>query len=73
MHPPPSATHERLRAFIAEGMRMSPIDQPLMLLELLAAAAPPRRRTWPAGSWEAHGGPGSPSTASPPMAMATTA
>lgn len=35
MPPPPSATYERLRAFIAERMRMSPIDQPLMLLKLL--------------------------------------
>ena len=35
MPPPPSATHQRLRAYIAERMRMSPIDQPLMLLELL--------------------------------------
>ena len=32
---PPSATFERLRAFIAERMRMSPIDQPLMLVESL--------------------------------------
>jgi hypothetical protein len=31
----PSAAFLRLRAFIAERMRMSPIDQPLMLLELL--------------------------------------
>jgi hypothetical protein len=31
----PSAAFLRLRAFIAELMRMSPIDQPLMLLELL--------------------------------------
>ncbi|EAQ76469.1 hypothetical protein WH5701_04340 [Synechococcus sp. WH 5701] len=30
-----SAVFLRLRAFIAERMRMSPIDQPLMLLELL--------------------------------------
>ena len=35
MPPPPSATYQRLRAFIAERMRMSPIDQPLMRLELL--------------------------------------
>ena len=32
-HPPP--TYERLRHTIAERMRMSPIDQPLMLMELL--------------------------------------
>jgi hypothetical protein len=31
----PSAAYERLRAFIAERMHMRPIDQPLMLLELL--------------------------------------
>jgi hypothetical protein len=35
MPPPPSTTYQRLRAFIAKRMRMSPIDQPLMLLELL--------------------------------------
>ncbi len=35
MAPPRSATYKRLRAFIAERMRMRPIDQPLMLLELL--------------------------------------
>jgi hypothetical protein len=27
----PSPTYERLRHYIAERMRMSPIDQPLML------------------------------------------
>ncbi len=79
MPPPPSATYQRLSAFIAERMRMSPIDKSLMLMELLGhgvawqEAAPPPRRTWPARSWGAHGGPGSPSTASPPMAMARTA
>jgi hypothetical protein len=31
----PSAAFLRLRAFIAERMRMSPIDQSLMLPELL--------------------------------------
>jgi hypothetical protein len=35
MPPPRSDTYERLRAYIAKQMRMSPIDQPLMLLELL--------------------------------------
>jgi hypothetical protein len=35
MPPPPSAAFLRLRAFIAERMRMSPLDQPLILLELL--------------------------------------
>jgi hypothetical protein len=32
---PPSATYERLRDYIAKSMLMSPIDHPLMLLELL--------------------------------------
>ena len=36
MPPPPSATYERLRVFIAERMRMSHVYQPLMLMELLA-------------------------------------
>ncbi len=40
MPPPPSATYERLRAYIAERMRMSPINQPLMLLELLGRRSP---------------------------------
>jgi hypothetical protein len=31
MPPHPSPTDERLRNYIAERMRMSPIDQPLML------------------------------------------
>jgi len=32
MHPPqPSAAYQRLRAFIAERMRMSHVYQPLML------------------------------------------
>ena len=31
MPPPPSSTCQRLREYIAERMRMSPIDQPLML------------------------------------------
>ena len=39
----PSAAFLRLRAFIAERMRMSPIDQPLMLMKLLG-----RRSTAPA-------------------------
>jgi len=40
MPPPPSATYQRLRALIAERMRMSPIDQPLMFLELLGKSSP---------------------------------
>jgi hypothetical protein len=35
MPTPPSTTYERLRHYIAARMRMRPIDQPLMLLELL--------------------------------------
>lgn len=35
MPPHPSPTYERLREYIAHRMRMRPIDQPLMLLELL--------------------------------------
>lgn len=41
MQPPkPSATHEHLRDTIAKRMRMSLIDQPLMLMELLARRCP---------------------------------
>ena len=71
----PSAAFLRLRAYIAERMRMSPIDQPLMLMELLSHRCPaPAQDVARAGKpWDAHGGPGSPSTAAPPMAMATTA
>jgi hypothetical protein len=36
----PSPTCERLRDYIAQGMRMSPIDQPLMLMELLGRRSP---------------------------------
>ncbi len=36
----PSAAFLRLRAFIAERMRMSPIYQPLMLMELLGRSSP---------------------------------
>jgi hypothetical protein len=50
----PSAAFLRLRAFIAERMRMSPIDQPLMLKELLGRRSPAPRRTWPGRSWEAR-------------------
>jgi hypothetical protein len=38
MHPNPSPTYERLRQTIAERMRMNPLDQPLMLKELLGHA-----------------------------------
>ena len=40
MPPPPSATYERLREYIAERMRMSHIYQPLMLMELLGRRSP---------------------------------
>jgi len=51
MPPTPSPTYERLRDTIAKPMRMSHIDQPLMLMELLGHGfarqqpAPPPRRT----------------------------
>ena len=38
MPPPPSATYESLRDYIAERMR--PTDQPLMLVELLGRSSP---------------------------------
>ena len=40
MSPPPSATYQRLRQYIAKRMRMSHIYQPLMLLELLGRRSP---------------------------------
>jgi hypothetical protein len=49
----PSPTYERLRQYIAERMRMNPLDQPLMLKELLGHAfarqqpARARQRTGP--------------------------
>jgi ATP adenylyltransferase len=36
----PSPTYERLRDYIAKRMRMSHVDQPLMLMELLARRSP---------------------------------
>jgi len=36
----PSPTYERLREYIAKRMRMSHIDQPLMLMELLGRRSP---------------------------------
>jgi hypothetical protein len=57
MPPTPSATYERLRDTIDKRMRMSHIDQPLMLMELLAHGfarqqpARPLLRTLPGGSW----------------------
>ena len=50
MPSPPSATYQRLRLYIAKRMRMSPIDQPMMLMELLGRRSPAQHRTWPAGS-----------------------
>ena len=35
MPPTPSPTYERLRHTIAKRMRMSHVDQPLMLMELM--------------------------------------
>ena len=52
MPPPASATDERLRHSIAERVRISPIGQPLMLMELLGhrvawqEAARPLRKAW---------------------------
>ncbi len=40
MPPTPSPTYERLRDTIARRMRMSHIDQPLMLMELLGRRSP---------------------------------
>jgi hypothetical protein len=40
MPPPRSDTYQRLRAYMAERMRMSPIDQPLMLMELVGRRSP---------------------------------
>ncbi len=40
MPPPPSATYQRLREYIAKRMRMSHIYQPLMLMELLGRHSP---------------------------------
>jgi len=40
MPPTPSSTYERLRETIAKRMRMSHIDQPLMLMELLGRRSP---------------------------------
>ena len=53
----PSSTYERLRDTIAKRMRMSHVDQPLMLMELLGHGfarqqpAQPPRRALPGGSW----------------------
>ncbi|MEY4805720.1 MAG: hypothetical protein RLZZ206_109 [Cyanobacteriota bacterium] len=57
MPPTPSPTYERLRDTIAKRMRMSHVDQPLMLMELLGHGlarqqpARPPHRTLPGGSW----------------------
>ena len=68
-----SAAFLRLREFIAERMRMRPIDQPLMLIELLSRRSPTpaqdvARRILGSGCWERC----SPAKTSPPTAMATT-
>ncbi|WP_216910897.1 hypothetical protein [Synechococcus sp. CCY 0621] len=36
----PSTAYQRLRETIAKGMRLSPIDQPLMPMELLSHRCP---------------------------------
>jgi hypothetical protein len=54
----PSPTYQRLRHYIAKRMRMSHVDQPLMLMELLGHRLLHGKR-------QADGGQGSPSTASP--------
>ncbi len=69
----PSATYERLRDTIAKHMRMSPIDQPLMLMELLGRRSPApaqdvARRILGSGWWARC----SPATASPAAATAPT-
>ncbi|WP_255142989.1 hypothetical protein [Synechococcus sp. EJ6-Ellesmere] len=70
----PSPTYERLRHTIAKQMRMSPIDQPLMLMEQLGRHSPApaqdvARRILGSGLWAWC----SPATASPPTATAPTA
>jgi hypothetical protein len=40
MPPHPSPTYERLRDYIAERMRISPIDRPVMLMDLLGRRSP---------------------------------
>ena len=40
MPPTPSPTDERLGVYIAKCMRMSRVDQPLMLMELLGRRSP---------------------------------
>lgn len=40
MPPPPSTNCLRLRDYIGQRMRMSHIDQPLMLMELLGRRSP---------------------------------
>jgi hypothetical protein len=69
----PSPTYKRLREYIAERMHMSPIDQPLMLIELLGRRSPApaqdiARRILPNGWWAAC----SPATASPATAKGST-
>jgi hypothetical protein len=45
MPPTPSPTYERLRHYIAKRMRMSHVDQPLKLMELMGRRSPAPRRT----------------------------
>ncbi len=50
-----SPTYESLRDYVTRRIRMSTIDQPLMLMELLGrhspATAQPQPRTSPGESW----------------------
>jgi hypothetical protein len=70
--PPTPSTYERLREYVARRMRMSHIDQPLMLMELLGRRSPApaqdvarrNRRAW----WARF----SPATASPATSEAPT-
>jgi hypothetical protein len=48
MPPTPSPTYERIRDTIAKRMRMSPVDQPLMLMELLKTCSRYRTISSPA-------------------------
>ena len=70
MPQPSSAAFLRLRNYIAERMSMSPIDQPLMLMELMGRSSPAPAQDV---ARRIDGGQGSPSTASPPTAMGSTA
>ncbi len=46
MPPTPSPTYERLRDYISKRMRMSHVDQPLILRELLGRRSPASSARW---------------------------